>query len=194
MEKESKVTVILGRRGTGKTYKAKELLNEWRRNFVVWDFIGEYDNGTVISDINVFYDQVKFNVEHEERIAIVLRIIADQDLFQDICMVVEDLGKSLGDLLFVIEEVDSVSSPNYCPTSLESIIRYGRHSHISLITTSRRPADIPRILTSQGDYLYLFSIIEPVDLKYLKMYASIDPEEIKKLSKEKHECLKIDLD
>jgi len=194
MEKESEVTVILGRRGTGKTHKTKELLNEWRKNFVVWDFVGEYDEGTIISDVKVFYDQVKFSVEHEESIKIILRIIADRDLFENICRVVEDIGKSLGDVLYIVEEVDSVSSPNYCPASMESIIRYGRHSHVSFIGTSRRPADIPRILTSQGDYLYLFSIREPIDLKYLKMYASIDPEDVKNLSKKKHEFIKIDLD
>lgn len=193
MEEESKIIIILGRRKAGKTYKAKEILNTWRWDYIVWDFLGdkEYTQGTIINNINTFYNWIEDILKAGKKIKIRLRL--NRKYFDQICTIVKDLGIDLGQFLFLIEEVDAVTKANYCPESLDWLIQYGRHYGVSLITTSRRPARIPRLLTSQGDILYLFQIKEPIDIKYLEEYASINPEEVQNLSREKHQCLKIDL-
>lgn len=188
---ESKITIILGRRKAGKTWKAKEILADWQEDYIVWDFLGEYSRGTIIDDIIVFYAWLEDMLSSGKKIQISLRLI--RKYFDQICTIVKDLGIDLGQFLFIIEEVDAISKANYCPEPLDWLIQYGRHYGVSLLTTSRRPARIPRILTSQGDILYLFQIKEPIDLKYLEEYASINLEQVQNLSREKHECLKIDL-
>jgi hypothetical protein len=82
-------------------------------------------------------------------------------------------------LKFVVDEVDmffnaSATSKNY----LYKIVHYGRHSLIDLTTTSRRPSNISRNLTSQTDIFYFSKITEPADIQYFmkivgNKYASI---------------------
>lgn len=66
----------------------------------------------------------------------------------------------------VVEEVDLYCSPVWEPPGFSDCIRRGRHKGVSIITTSRRPAEVSRLLTSQADEFYIFRFSEPRDLQY----------------------------
>lgn len=171
---ENKIILILGKRGSGKTTLTKKIISEYEKDLIIWDFIGEY-KGVVIKTFDDFcWYMAKRKVENK-RINAILRLPIED--FDGVCGVI----CAVKDVLFVIEEVDSVSSASYVSKGLGFMIRYGRHWGISMMATSRRPADIPRLLTSQTNTLYCFRFIEPRDLDYLRQYASVGIEELQNL-------------
>ena len=176
---ESKITIILGKRGSGKTTLTKSLIEGYNKNIIIWDFIGEY-KGAVIKTFDSFCWYISQRIIDEKRINIILRLPIED--FDAVCGVIYIIGK----MLFVIEEIDSVSSAFYVPKGLGYLIRYGRHREVSMIATSRRPADVPRLLTSQANTLYCFRFIEPRDLDYLKQYANINIAELQGLNDYKY--------
>lgn len=79
-----------------------------------------------------------------------------------------------GKMIFAIDEVDRVSSAGYAPPGLDYLINQGRHVQVSLMGSSRRPAQVPRELTSQCHRFVIFKMTEPADLDYLQDYIGRD--------------------
>lgn len=75
-----------------------------------------------------------------------------------------------GRLIYAIDEIDRFTSAGYAPPGLDYLINQGRHVQVSMVCSSRRPAQIPRELTSQAHLFYVFKNTEPGDLDYLKPY------------------------
>lgn len=61
---------------------------------------------------------------------------------------------------------------------LAEIIDYGRHRGQSSTFVARRPAAMPRLATSQADELWIFTMWEPLDCKYVRDYAGIHAKSI----------------
>ncbi|MDR1976456.1 MAG: hypothetical protein LBQ18_05640 [Campylobacteraceae bacterium] len=88
----------------------------------------------------------------------------------------QELAKFIDNYIYrasiCIDEVDmffnaSSTSKNY----IYRLIHYGRHKEIDIFSTSRRPANISRNVTSQTDIFYFSQIKEPFDLKYFRDIA-----------------------
>src|SRR5260370_24281597 len=62
---------------------------------------------------------------------------------------VTQLVIACGRMIYAIDEVDRMTTSNFAPPGLDYLINQGRHVRVSLVVTSRRPAQIPRELTSQ---------------------------------------------
>lgn len=73
------------------------------------------------------------------------------------------------DLAF--DECDWSFSPSQVPKELRDVISYSRHYRIGIHAGARRPASVPRLLTSQADELTCFRLTEPRDVEYLQGYA-----------------------
>lgn len=73
-------------------------------------------------------------------------------------------------LIYAVDEIDRFTSAGYAPPGLDYLINQGRHVQVSLVCSSRRPAQIPRELTSQAHLFYVFKNTEPGDLHYLEPY------------------------
>jgi hypothetical protein len=74
----------------------------------------------------------------------------------------------IGRCTLVIEEVDMYCSAQKPLPALDRLLRYGRHRDISVIAISRRPADVPRLLTAQADEVVTFQQTEPRDLAWIR--------------------------
>jgi len=152
------IEIIIGKRGCGKSTLLKNILDTKENKVIIYDFIGEHE-GLICSSIE--------EVHKNMNCPIISFRNAREDMFNLLCEYVYERGN----VTFAIEEVDCFTSANYCPAFLSYIIRYGRHKNINLIGITRRPADIPRLLTSQANKLYLFKISEPRDIEYLQKYS-----------------------
>ena len=114
--------------------------------------------------------------------------IFDQDAFALLCEVVI----THKDLLFVVDEVDFFDSPSSQAREFKKMIHYSRHYSIDIITTSRRPANISRDLTSQTDAFSIFRITEKRDLDYFYALNAELPEAIRAL--QEHHYIEYDHD
>lgn len=162
------VTVVLGRRGCGKTTTIRQKVSSKPR-LLIFDTLAEYSSsGRVFRDILPFIDYVEKNQYGQFRA--VYQPIDNSDLeqpFSDFLRV----AWIVGDCTIVVDEVDQVSSAISVPDSLARNLRYGRHRKISIIAASRRAADVPRLITSQADELVSFNQTEPRDISYIEAFA-----------------------
>jgi len=175
---QNNITLIFGRKGSGKTTIAKELIKyEKHKHIIIWDFLGEYENGLIITEEKEFMKYIK-TIKAGEQLEAIIRF--DKDVytkFDNLCKKVWKIKNTL----LVIEEADSICSSSYIGNGLASLIRYGRHRNIDIIGITRRPSDINRLLTSQADTVCCYKFIEPRDVKYLTDYMQIEPEKIMEL-------------
>lgn len=94
-----------------------------------------------------------------------------------------DLVYSSGDLLFVIEEIDTFLSINSKGNDFNflNIIQRGRHRNIDVIGITQRPYSIPAILRSQAKIIYSFRQFENRDIEWLRQVFSEQAERARDL-------------
>lgn len=155
------ITIILGKSGSGKTYKAIQLINE-RPRVLIFDTLGhDYVEGVVFDNLQ----QLKrFWVRcYRSNFRLIYRPYNEVEEFDEIAR----LAYECGDLTLVCEELDIYARPNAICRGLRDIIKRGRHRDIRFIGTSQRPFGIDRIITALATDVFVFRTEEPRDLEYL---------------------------
>jgi len=162
IEQQNKIIGLGGRKGTGKSTKARELLQNCSRLFC-FDTMGEH---RWIPDCFQDLDKaVIYLLEthcYETFMGSIVPESDDEDAdFSEICSVVYDQGN----MMFAIEEVVMLGcSPNHAPKKFKRLMRLGRHRNVDMLYTTQRLGECPRALTAATDIFILFSHTEPRDL------------------------------
>ena len=160
--KKTEIITVLGQRGSGKSSWIQKALPDIPR-FILWDTLGEYGQYKLYTEAQTKQELFDYVWDHNEGVLqVIYNSIEDED-FGFVC----GLCENLGDLTFIIEEVDNYATPNFMPIELKRLLKYGRHFGISMIFVSRRPAEINRLITAQSQRFICFTIIEPLDVRYL---------------------------
>ncbi|MFH0772551.1 MAG: AAA family ATPase [Candidatus Omnitrophota bacterium] len=189
----NEIIVIFGRKGCGKTTLLKKIVSSNER-VIFFDPTCQMTEGVLISDPQSLIGFLAINFHKKYRVIyqpdkgkpINSVLTEDKDEtdyierhFGAVCQIVN----CLYDVFFAVDEVDTVSDSSKCPDSFRSIIARGRHNKISLITTTQRPPQTPRMLTSQADVFISFQQHEPNDIKYLQSFFGDKSQELKDLEK-----------
>jgi len=171
--------VINGKRGFGKTTKARNLIKHIKKEktkaIIVLDPLNEYDGDYEITDIDLFYSMI-FDSGLDIGKIYVLKFRRKAELYEVI-----DYIQSAHDVYLVIEEASIVTSPHFISEELSDIVNLGRHSNINYMAVCRRPAEISRELTSQAHTIISFRQTEKRDVQLLEYYG-FDPENLKNLN------------
>lgn len=171
MVAEKKVILVIGKRGSGKSYLARKLVEKSHR-LLVYDIMSEYTNGIVFgtethSDFCAFWLMV-----HERNFRLIYRPIQPKKEIADLASAVF----ALGDMTFVVEEIDSICTAYDLPETFSRLIARGRHRNITLIGVTPAPFGIHRDLTRQAKEIYVFNTKEPRDRDYLRNLLGQDIE------------------
>lgn len=173
------IRTIIGRRGEGKTTLAEKFVLYRSQPVIIIDPLSQF-KGLRFFNVRQLLDHA---IKHQFSISRpLIATIYEMDEFALICKIA--LGHR--NLMLVVDEVDLFDSPQFQDSYFKKIIHLGRHYNIDLVTTSRRPANISRDLTSQTSEFYIFNITEKRDLDYFSFINSDLPEKIKQLPKFHH--------
>jgi hypothetical protein len=167
---QNKITTIIGQKGHGKTKltEALALLND--RPTIIVDPRFQYEENSrrvMLESVGAFRvwinNRTNFNAFYTYKLELVVN--AFDDTFEELAQIVYKMQM----ITFVIDEVDMFAPVHLNnKTFMYKLIHYGRHNQIDIISTSRRPANISRNLTSQTDTFYFSKLREPSDKKYIK--------------------------
>ena len=168
---EKKIILIFGKRGTGKSYLANKLIERERR-LLIYDTLGEYTDGVVFDA--EYAERFKEFWKHVYRrnFRLIYRPLVPVDEIDEIA----ELVFLLGNMTFLIEEIDCYCTSYAISDSLAHIVQRGRHKDITLIGVTQRPFGIHRLLTSQAKEIYIFGTNEPRDREYLKLLLGTEIE------------------
>ncbi len=167
---QKKITIAIGKTGSGKSYLVKKLI-EKKKRLLVYDTMCEYKYGVVFEDRRKFIEFWRRIYIHPYRL--IYRPLNDP------ASEIDEIAEAvylLGDTCFVLEEVTAYCSEHQISDQLAHIIQRGRHKNIELIATTQRPYGLHRLLTSQAKEIYVFNTNEPRDRQYLNALLGSDIE------------------
>jgi hypothetical protein len=170
--KTNSIISVIGKKGSGKTVLTEMIAITLDKPIIIADLRGQYpttprrrllfENPKSLSlwlaNNDNFIDFYKYKLE------IVCNITVENFIE------LSSLVARMKNITFIVDEIDIFLSPTSISHAhpIYHLINTGRHQQINIITTSRRPADIPRTLTSQTDEFYFARLSEPIDLEYVK--------------------------
>lgn len=164
---EKKIILIFGKRGSGKSYLAEKLIENEQR-LLIFDTLGEYTEGVVFEDYEKFTEFWRRIYQHPYRL-IYRPLKPDAEIEK-----IADLVYTIGDICFVVEEIDCYCTSYQISESFAHVVQRGRHKNITLIGITQRPYGINRLLTSQAKEIYVFNTNEPRDREYLRILLGQD--------------------
>jgi len=159
----NEIIFISGQRGSGKSYFAKKLAASLPR-CLIWDSLGEYQADTRIYELEELGDFLTKDQQNPRLFTVAFDSYEPDVTFPWFCR----LALARGSVYVVMEELDLLATPQYCPPDFARLIKYGRHFGIQLVGISRRPAEVSRLFTSQASRFVIFSQREPRDLQYFR--------------------------
>ena len=158
---EKKIILIFGKRGSGKSYLANKLIENEQR-VLIFDTLSEYTDGVVFEEHEEFIGFWRAIYQRPYRL-IYRPLRPDEEI-----ELIADLVYAIGNITFLVEEIDCYCTSYQITESFAHIIQRGRHNNITLIGVTQRPYGIHRLLTSQAKEIYIFSTNEPRDREYLR--------------------------
>jgi hypothetical protein len=162
---QAPIAACFGRRGTGKTTLAREIVHHQAR-LIVWDYLGEYGPLVFRSNGNLPALDEYLRAMRNEQFAAARYIphTGEVEEFEDFCALVYRLGQNS---VLVVEEAAAICQPSFLPPNFGRIVRQGRHRGLGLVWCTQRLNEVSRTLTSLTDAWAGFSTSEPADLTAL---------------------------
>lgn len=162
------LTVVFGRKGTGKTSLTVSLVDQEvrkRARVVVLDPVGEYPGGVRLAptdpDLDFYLRNERFNLR--------LHPVRPADL-----PVVFPKFLRIGNLLVILDEAQLFQDSNNLPPEFVDFITLGRRPGVDQVFVTQRPTMLHKDITSALDRAYIFQTREPRDLAYFATYISAD--------------------
>lgn len=170
---DASITTILGMRGCGKSTLTNKLAESHPRK-IVFDFVQEWNDGThYVTSVDEF-NNIFREIFHNPSYTIIVRFdfgVASETII--------DIQTSITKLIYLVgrdSEVETCiifeEAQFYFPThglhpNNMHLLTTGRHAYINIIANTQRPASLSKLLLSQSKELYIGSLYEMNDIKYL---------------------------
>jgi hypothetical protein len=180
------IRVCLGIRGYGKTTAARALSRDAPR-LLAFDPFGEHDalRMTMIEAAHYLAQLDRDRQLNAFRVGV---YPYDGDEPRALAVLAWEVALRCGGLTLVLEEADQIAPVTGMSPDVARTISQGRHLNIEIIGTTRRPAEVTRLLTANADEYFVFRIQEPTDLTYLR--SVLGPEAVLVVNRlEKFECV-----
>lgn len=156
---------------SGKSYLGKILQRAFPRK-VILDTTYEYSesDGDIVYGFAAFSEAIK-RIEDLSEYTIVFRFAHEEknqdQIFEEICRIIFYLG----DTFFVIEEIHLYTSAHTLNPWLLKIATMGSHQGIGYLLTTQRPSLIHKTLLTQCDHIFIGSLIDPNDIRYVSEFC-----------------------
>ena len=191
MPSASTVILVYGQRGAGKTWWLRRHLRRTRRLLVV-DVTDDY-RGLGLDTLDSWRTAGAAMAGRAWRLRLVgdLRHAGREAFAQN--AEPEGLARlgpgaawlawAARDCVLVLDELAYWCTPDFTPGPLRLIASYGRHRGVSLLGTSRRPAEISRHLSAMADVIVAYRTTEPRDVAYLRTVMGSDANRLPTLAR-----------
>ncbi len=166
---QNKIITIIGHKGHGKTAFSEKIIIHLNKPTIVADPRGQYNIDIArrlhFKSVGIFRKWIYSNYKDFIKYKLECIVNCHDDDFNELATIVSKMKK----VTFLVDEVDMFFDTRADKKhQMYKLVHYGRHNEIDIVSTSRRPANISRNLTSQTDTFYISKMTEPTDTKYFK--------------------------
>lgn len=179
MIENNDLVLIIGIRGCGKSTLSRALSSTFHRE-IIFDRLRERRDGIIITDLNQFSRY--WNDHHGDenfQIIIQLRSSRDDELFafenNEILRIVYETGLRKTEqgldhqnTLLLFEELQFYCTPHSIIPYLKEAILTGRHSRLTIIGNTQRPANIHGDFKGNAHFVFAGQLVHKADVDYLK--------------------------
>lgn len=174
-DRRNELTVIIGRKGSGKSSKAAELVKDHQRRLYI-DPMRCFTDGVII---HKYADLVAYlkPLVHSTRYSAVFRSLSDDELLAAIHLPTANRNPEAAPMpgaIVVVDEVDKWCTSSSAPESIRDLANYGRHFEVSAVFIARRAAEIPKTIRAMADRFIIGHTFDPGDVAALEEF--IGPE------------------
>lgn len=177
--KAAKVTLHLGRKGSGKSYMAKREAERAGKLVAVWDPRREWAGPGACDPPRMRRLVVRTMAAFRERQLKTRGPLAPCVVFQ-----LEPTDRELalwcrwilraGQHLVVVDEAQLVAPPHYCPPPFRELVTTCRHVSVDLLLCCQRPSTIHPDVRAQADIVRAWKMVEPRDLEWMREFCGSD--------------------
>ena len=173
--------LIMGTRGTGKSFLCQNIQRLWPRRVVI-DSLDEYKGEDAVSSFSAFAEKLaQFDRENRKSFVLVFKFDPESDTDQIEFDHIMRLCYYFGKIQVVIEEVQLYSSPHSIPKWLKNCLLTGRHKGLSLIFTTQRPGELSKTVLSQCNHIFCGRLVEGNDVRYVSGFLNQSAERLSSL-------------
>ena len=170
--------LIMGRRGSGKTYLGQRLQKIWPRR-VVLDTLADYSEGDVVRSFNEFAEKMReLKNSGKNNFVVIYKFDPEREITENEINEILRLCYYFGGIQVVIEEVHNFSSPHKLPKWFRQCLLTGRHQNLSLMVSTQRPGELNKTILSQCSHIFCGNLIEGNDLKYVANFLGQSSEKL----------------
>jgi hypothetical protein len=178
--KQNLIVTLLGRKGSGKTTLAKDIIPEFPR-VVILDTNGEYASVATVT-FSTLEPALAYLVQRSKDDAPFVMAYTPDSTPQDgldFLRVVFEVPR----ILVLVDEAHMYCKANQLPDEISKLVRLGRHREISQLYIAQRPASLPRDITAQSDVVASFQQHEGRDIEYMAKLFGQEAEGLKTLAR-----------
>lgn len=172
MIKETDCVLIMGTRGTGKSFLGRNLQKLWPRR-VIFDPLDEYESDVVATNFSELAEILaEFDRTGRDRFEIVVKSDPEVDRSDEELEQMLRICYYFGHIQIVMEEVQLCSTPHSLPKWLKNALLTGRHQGLSLLFTTQRPGELNKTILSQCNHIFCGRIVEGNDVRYVSSFLN----------------------
>lgn len=178
MIKTTDCLLVMGRRGCGKSYLAKNLQSLWPRRIIL-DTLNEYNEGEIVYSFDEFCNALaRLKSVSQDQFTLTYHFDPENHLNETEFDQIMRLCYYFGNIQVVIEEIQIFSSAHVLPHWLKQCLLTGRHQNLSLLFTTQRPGELNKTILSQCSHIFCGQIIEGNDLRYISSFLRQNAEKL----------------
>ena len=169
MNRENDLTIIIGRKGCGKSSRARAIALERKRRIYI-DPMHEHTDGVIVRDFPSLASYLKSHAH--SNYAVVFRSLDEKEMLAAIAIATRGSPENppLPGVTYIIDEIDRFCSSRSLPEPLHRLANYGRHFSASALFIARRAKALPSDIRANADRYIIGQTFEPGDAEYMREY------------------------
>jgi energy-coupling factor transporter ATP-binding protein EcfA2 len=171
--RENELVVIIGKKGSGKSTRARKLALSCPRRIYI-DSMHEHTDGVIVRSFDALVEYLRPRVH--SNYAVILRTIDEQHIYAALSLGTKGTPEAppLPGVTYIVDEADKYSAPENIIPPIRSIANYGRHFQVSAIFVARRAKRLHIDVRSNADRYIIGHTFEPRDVDAIEEFIGLE--------------------
>lgn len=173
MARENRLVIVLGRKGCGKSTRARGLALLCPRRIYI-DSMHEHTDGVIVRSFGALVEYIRPRIN--SNYSVILRTIEEDHVYATLSLATKGSPENppLPGVTYIVDEADKFSAPENMIEPVKMIVNYGRHFRVSAIFVARRAKRLHIDVRSNADHYIIGKTFEPSDVDGIEEFVGVE--------------------